>query len=126
MYCFNLVLLSYIEQQNEEMKKDSHLRDLDYWKPNIHVYKFVLVIVWTRVQLTINSPEDHVVQSLFSECNYNSIEYALIELANQLCESFNENKFTIDVFFDLSKAFYTVNNKILLEKQRIHTGVTHF
>ena len=51
-----------------------------------------------------------------------STVHAIIELADQLHESFNENKFTIGVFIDLSKAFDTVNHKILLEKLN-HYGI---
>ena len=40
----------------------------------------------------------------------NSTKHAIIELTDQMCESFNENKFTISVFVDLSKTFDTVNH----------------
>ena len=43
----------------------------------------------------------------------NSTDHAIIQLADQLIESFNNNKFTIGVFIDLSKAFDTVDHQIL-------------
>ena len=43
----------------------------------------------------------------------NSTDHAIIQLADQLIDSFNNNKFTIGVFIDLSKAFDTVDHQIL-------------
>ena len=52
----------------------------------------------------------------------NSTEYAIMQLSDQLYDSFNENKFTIGVFIDLSKAFDTVDHEILLKKL-YHYGI---
>ena len=46
----------------------------------------------------------------------NSTEHAILQLTNQILQSFEQNKFTIGVFIDLSKAFDTVDHKILLKK----------
>jgi len=51
-----------------------------------------------------------------------SCDHAILELVNELSESFNQNKFTIGVFIDLSKAFDTVNHQILLDKLK-HYGI---
>ena len=42
-----------------------------------------------------------------------STEHALIELLNRIYDSFNENKYSLGVFIDLSKTFDTVNHDIL-------------
>ena len=45
-----------------------------------------------------------------------STEHAILQLTNQILQSFNQDKFTIGVFIDLSKAFDTVDHSILLKK----------
>ena len=45
-----------------------------------------------------------------------STEHAVLQLTNQILQSFNQDKFTIGVFIDLSKAFDTVDHNILLKK----------
>ena len=40
----------------------------------------------------------------------------MLELVDQLCQSFDSNEYTIGVFIDLSKAFDTVDHQILLKK----------
>ena len=45
-----------------------------------------------------------------------STEHAILQLTNQILQSFNQDEFTIGVFIDLSKAFDTVDHNILLKK----------
>ena len=45
-----------------------------------------------------------------------STEHAILQLTNQILESFSLDKFTIGIFIDLSKAFDTVDHNILLKK----------
>ena len=46
----------------------------------------------------------------------NSTERAVIQLISQILNAFNENKYTLGIFIDLSKAFDTVDHDILLKK----------
>ena len=46
----------------------------------------------------------------------NSTEHVVIQLISQILNAFNENKYTLGVFIDLSKAFDTADYDILLKK----------
>ena len=39
-----------------------------------------------------------------------------LQLIHEIYQAFDENKYTLGIFIDLSKAFDTVNHNILLEK----------
>ena len=49
-----------------------------------------------------------------------SIEHAIAQLVDQIYESFENDKYTVGIFVDLSKAFETVDHTILLKKLEIH------
>ena len=49
-----------------------------------------------------------------------STEHAILLLVNQLYQSFDEKKFTLGIFIDLSKAFDTVDHKILTKKLELY------
>ena len=48
-----------------------------------------------------------------------STDHALLELIDQICECFDEKKYFLGIFVDLSKAFDTVNHKILINKLNV-------
>ena len=49
-----------------------------------------------------------------------STDRALLQLVDQIYESFERNEYTIEVFIDLSKALDTINHNILLKKLEIY------
>ena len=73
-------------------------------------------------RIMYNRIYDHVTtNSLLYEKQFgfqkqSSTEYAILQLSIEILKSFEENKYTLGVFIDLSKAFDTVNHDILLTK----------
>ena len=49
-----------------------------------------------------------------------STEHAILQLIDQVNNSFERNQFTLGIFIDLSKAFDTVDRKILSSKLKNH------
>ena len=49
-----------------------------------------------------------------------STKHAILPLVNQLYQSFDESKFALRIFIDLSKVFNTVDHKILKKKRELY------
>ncbi len=61
-------------------------------------------------------------QSAYKE--YKSTETALLKVHNDLMFSVDEGKSVIIVLFDLSQAFNTINNELLLHRLQTHLEIT--
>ena len=48
-----------------------------------------------------------------------STEHEILQVVEQINQSFEKNEFTLNVFADLSKAFHTVDHQNLLKKYNI-------
>ena len=76
-------------------------------------FKILERIIYNRVYNYLNDNN-----LLFhKQCGFRkgySANHAIIELINVIYDSFNQNKYTLRVFIDLSKAFDTVDHSILL------------
>ena len=46
-----------------------------------------------------------------------SPEHAILQLVEQISQSFEKNEFTLGVFVDLSKVFDTIDHQILMKKK---------
>ena len=49
-----------------------------------------------------------------------STEHAIMQLIDQINNSFEKNHFTLGIFIDLSKAFDTVDHSILIKKLKLY------
>ena len=75
---------------------------------------------------------------ILTDCQYgfrskSSTNHAIIELVDKRTKAIEHNEFTVGIFLDLSKEFYTVNHNILLKKlyfygirRKCHTWIKYY
>ena len=76
-------------------------------------------IIYNRLYNYLND-DNLFFQKQFGFREGHSTNHALIELTNSINDSLNQNKYTLGVFIDLSKAFDTVDHNILLKKLSLY------
>ena len=72
-------------------------------------------IMYNRLQKHL-SENNLLFERQFGFQSSKSTEHAILELSDEILNSFEKNNFTVGVFIDLSKAFDTVNNDVLIKK----------
>ena len=81
--------------------------------------KILDIIMYNRLYSYLND-NNLFLQKHFGFREDHSTNHAHIQLINNICDSFNQNKYTLGVFVDLSKAFDTVDHNILLKKLSLY------
>ena len=76
-------------------------------------------IMYNRVYNYLND-NNLLLHKQFSFRKSHSTDHTLTELINSIYDSFNQNKYTLEVFIDLSKAFDTVDHNILIDKLNLY------
>ena len=72
-----------------------------------HLYKYLI-------------KNNNIYSKQFDFQNGHSIDHAVVQLVNQITESFENSKYTLGVFIRLSKAFVTVEYSILLKQLELY------
>ena len=127
-YIFNLSLQQGIFPENLKIAKVSpvYKKDEEFLPTNYRPISVLLCfskllerIVYNRLFKYL-SENSILYKKQFGFQTSHSTEHAILLLVNQLYQSFDESKFTLGIFIDLSKAFDTVDDKILTKKLELY------
>jgi len=85
------------------------------------ISKILERLMYDRVQSFLNK-NDILTKNQYGFREKHSTYMALLKLVDQITEKLNNKQFTIGIFIDLSKAFDTIDHKILISKLQ-HYGI---
>ena len=131
MYLFNLSIKRGIFLDDVKITQVTPIYKVDD-KSNLSNYRLISVLsCFSKIleQIMYNGFYQYISLKIkFSPKQFgfqkgHSTEVSLVQLVDQILESFEYNKYTPGVFVDLSKAFETVDHLILLKKVELY-GVT--
>ena len=83
-------------------KTSTFFEDLSFLNPRSHLNR-----------------KQHSLRQKFGFCESHSTEHAIIKLVNTLLSQCEQNRYMMDIFIYLSKAFDTVNHQILFKKVKV-------
>ena len=127
-YIFNLSLQQGIFPENVKIAKVSPIykKDEEFLLTNyrpisvLSCFSKLLERIMYNRSFKYLSENSILYEKQFGFQTSHSTEHAILLLVNQLYQSFDENKFTLGIFTDLSKAFDTVDHKILTKKLELY------
>jgi retron-type reverse transcriptase len=98
------------------------------YRPTVYQFSLVFLSYLTLEKLMYNRLIDFIDKNqILSKHQYGfrknrSTELAIIELVDKITKGIDQGKYTLGIFLDLSKAFDTINHKILIKKLE-HYGI---
>ena len=127
-YIFNLSLQQRIFPENSKIAKVPQIykKDEEFLQTNYRPISDLPCFSKLLERITYNwlfkciSENSILYEKQFGFQTSHSIEHAMLLLVNQLYQSFDENKFTLGIFIDLSKTFDTVDHKILTKRLELY------
>ena len=127
-YIFNLTLQQGIFPENLKIGKVSPIskKDEEFLLTNdrpisvLPCFSNLLKRIMYNRLFKYLSENSILYEKQFGFHTIHSTEHAILLLVNQLYQSFDESKFTLGIFIDLSKAFDTMDHKILTKKLELY------